>query len=487
VGNLFIADQNNHRIRRVDPAGIITTLAGTGPAGGFSGDGGAATAAQLFSPFDVAVDVSSGTLFLADRSNNRVRSVDRTLTVTGAPSSATFNTSFTVASIGGSGTGAVTFAASGACSNVSGDALITMTSGTGACTITATKATDANYLAATSAEVIVAAIKAAQSTLTVTGAPASAAVNTSFTVSTSGGSGTGAVTFSASGACSNTSGGALMTMTASTGTCSIVATKAADDQYNEATSAPALVATGKATQATLIVTGAPATAAYDTSFTVGTSGGSGSGAVAFQASGACSNANGGAVMTMTSGIGTCSIVATKAADDQYDEATSAAAPVTATKTPQATLTVTGAPASAANGTSFTVSTSGGSGTGAVTFAATGACSNSAGGALISMTAGTGTCSIAATKGADANYDEATSAPVSVTATPAASPAAPSALTATANSANQITLAWSDNSTGEDGFKIERSPTNQNNFVQVAAVNANATSYADTGLSPATKY
>jgi titin len=104
-----------------------------------------------------------------------------------------------------------------------------------------------------------------------------------------------------------------------------------------------------------------------------------------------------------------------------------------------------------------------------------------------MTAGTGTCSIAATKGADANYDEATSAPVSVTATPAASPAAPSALTATANSANQITLAWSDNSTGEDGFKIERSPTNQNNFVQVAAVNANATSYADTGLSPATKY
>ena len=49
LGNLFIADTTNHRIRKVDSSGIITTVAGTGAAG-FSGDGGPATAAQLSSP-----------------------------------------------------------------------------------------------------------------------------------------------------------------------------------------------------------------------------------------------------------------------------------------------------------------------------------------------------------------------------------------------------------------------------------------------------
>ncbi len=86
------------------------------------------------------------------------------------------------------------------------------------------------------------------------------------------------------------------------------------------------------------------------------------------------------------------------------------------RAPQGTLSVTGYPQSAANGTSFTVSSSGGSGAGAVTFAATGACTNSNGGALVTMTAGAGTCSIVATKQGDANYQIAISAPASVTAT-----------------------------------------------------------------------
>jgi cysteine-rich repeat protein len=74
-GNLFIADTANHRIRRVEAAtGTITTVAGTGVAG-FSGDGGAATSADLRNPMDVAVD-GLGNLYLADGSNNRVRRVD---------------------------------------------------------------------------------------------------------------------------------------------------------------------------------------------------------------------------------------------------------------------------------------------------------------------------------------------------------------------------------------------------------------------------
>jgi hypothetical protein len=56
-GNLYISQINQHVIRMVNPAGTISTIAGTGNPG-FSGDGGAATAAMLFSPEGLAVDKS---------------------------------------------------------------------------------------------------------------------------------------------------------------------------------------------------------------------------------------------------------------------------------------------------------------------------------------------------------------------------------------------------------------------------------------------
>jgi hypothetical protein len=74
-GNLFIADRNNERIRRVDSAtGIITTVAGTAAAG-FCGDGGLATMAQLLSPWGVTVD-GTANLFIADFDNQHIRRVD---------------------------------------------------------------------------------------------------------------------------------------------------------------------------------------------------------------------------------------------------------------------------------------------------------------------------------------------------------------------------------------------------------------------------
>ncbi|MBI6545553.1 MAG: hypothetical protein HY692_02090, partial [Cyanobacteria bacterium NC_groundwater_1444_Ag_S-0.65um_54_12] len=72
-GNLYIADYNNHRIRKVDTGGIITTVAGDG-IDGYSGDGGAATSAQLWFPYDVAVD-GAGNLYIADTYNNVIRKV----------------------------------------------------------------------------------------------------------------------------------------------------------------------------------------------------------------------------------------------------------------------------------------------------------------------------------------------------------------------------------------------------------------------------
>jgi len=72
-GNVYIADRDNHRVRKVSPGGRITTIAGTGE-GGYSGDGGPATAAQLHYPRGVAVD-RHGNLYIADSQNFRVRMV----------------------------------------------------------------------------------------------------------------------------------------------------------------------------------------------------------------------------------------------------------------------------------------------------------------------------------------------------------------------------------------------------------------------------
>lgn len=73
-GNIYIADYNNHRIRKVDVNGIITTIAGTGTLG-FSGDGGLATLAQLYLPNQVKID-PNGDLIVCDYANEAVRKID---------------------------------------------------------------------------------------------------------------------------------------------------------------------------------------------------------------------------------------------------------------------------------------------------------------------------------------------------------------------------------------------------------------------------
>jgi hypothetical protein len=76
AGNVYVADWVNNLILNITPAGIVTTVAGGGaPQGtGFSGDSGSATSAELNSPADVASD-SAGNLFIADQNNNRIRRV----------------------------------------------------------------------------------------------------------------------------------------------------------------------------------------------------------------------------------------------------------------------------------------------------------------------------------------------------------------------------------------------------------------------------
>lgn len=76
VGNLYIADGSNHRVRKVNTSGIVSTYAGTGTAG-YSGDGGNAMLAMLNTPTGITMD-AGGNLYIADMINRRIRKVNTT-------------------------------------------------------------------------------------------------------------------------------------------------------------------------------------------------------------------------------------------------------------------------------------------------------------------------------------------------------------------------------------------------------------------------
>jgi hypothetical protein len=80
-GNLFVADYNNHKIRKITPAGVVTTVAGSS-AGDTDATG---TAARFDGPIGITID-SSGNLFVADASNHKIRKIDLAAELTGTPS-----------------------------------------------------------------------------------------------------------------------------------------------------------------------------------------------------------------------------------------------------------------------------------------------------------------------------------------------------------------------------------------------------------------
>ncbi len=79
AGNLYLCDSGNHRVR-VIRKGVITTVAGSGRQGA-NGDGGEATKAELNTPQKIAI-AKDGSIFIADRANNRIRKVDARGTIT---------------------------------------------------------------------------------------------------------------------------------------------------------------------------------------------------------------------------------------------------------------------------------------------------------------------------------------------------------------------------------------------------------------------
>ena len=196
--------------------------------------------------------------------------VAQAITVTQhSPSTAAYNTSFTVAATGGASGQPVVVAASGACS-ASGNTM-TMTSGTGTCTVTFNQAGNASYSAAAQVTETTAAQKAAQAITVTQHAPPTAVYNTSFTVAATGGASAQPVTVGASGVC--LAGGNTVTMTSGTGTCTVTFNQAGDANYSAAAQVTETTTAQKAAQAIAVTQHAPSTAVYSTSFTVAATGG----------------------------------------------------------------------------------------------------------------------------------------------------------------------------------------------------------------------
>ncbi len=332
-----------------------------------------------------------------------------------APATKTYGDApFAPTTSGGSGTGALTFTSSTpAVCTASGSAQVTIV-GAGTCTVTATKAADANYNATTSAPYSITVNKANQAALVVTGTSSPAGYGSTQTLGTSGGSGTGAVTYStgASTACSVV--GNVLTITASTGTCTVTATRAADANYNSTTSAPVSITVQKGVltvtpdaQSRTFGQAVPTYTYTVTGFRSGENAGNAAGYVAPTCTSPYTVATPVASSPLT-------ITCSGGSATHYTFNTAATALLTISKVDQAALSIT-APATKTYGDApFAPTTSGGSGTGALTFtSSTPAVCTASGSAQVTIV-GAGTCTVTATKAADANYNATTSAPYSIT-------------------------------------------------------------------------
>src|SRR5438552_7157632 len=220
-----------------------------------------------------------------------------------------------------------------------------MTSGTGSCTATVTTAPYRSYTAATRSQTTTA--EKITPTVTFTGAPANAAYQSTLTVASSTNS-TASPVYTSGGVCSNVS--TAYTMTTGTESCASTVIWAADDNYTGATRSQ--TTTADKINPTVAFTGAPASAPYQSTVTVASSTNSSASPV-YTSGGVCSNLT--TAYTMTSGTGSCAATVTWAADDNYTGATRSQTTTAEKITP--TVTFTGAPASAAYQSAFTVASS----------------------------------------------------------------------------------------------------------------------------------
>jgi hypothetical protein len=338
----------------------------------------------------------------ADSSFNVATSADTAVTVNKATQVAlqvtslngTFGTTLSLSTIGGSGTGAVTYAVvSGAC-EVSGSS-VTPTAAGSSCVVRATKATDSNYVAVSSVDTVLTFSKGDQAPLIITSITGT--YGSTLTLTTSGGSGVGPVTFSvSSGSCSVS--GSSLTLGNAGSSCSVVANKASDDNYTSISSSSTSISTAKSVQSAISIS--DTTTTYGQELVLGTTGGSGSGAISYSVvSGTCTIV--GALLNPGNAGSSCVIKATKASDTNYLERSTSNTTITIGKAQQSGLSVTSA-AAFTTGSTLTLSATGGQSTGSLSWSLnSGNCVLS--GANLTASRGGISCVVEVNRAGDNNY------------------------------------------------------------------------------------
>jgi trimeric autotransporter adhesin len=337
-------------------------------------------------------------------------STDTTITVQRASQvgfSITSSTTFLATSTlnltasGGQSTEAVTWSVTSGVCTVSGS-ILSSAQGAVTCVVTAIRPGGTNYLAATDS-VMVTVNKSAQSTVSITGAPATLGYLGSVSLGTNGGSGTGAVSYVSTTpqVCWVNSGSGVVTMLVSSGNCSIGVTKASDNLYLAASANVDLVAI-KAFQSPLAISGTSA-GSFGETISLSVAGGSTSGAVVWSVgvSTACTVSSSG-ILSVTSGIGTCNVTATMAGSEDYEPVTSASFEVVVSRALQMALTIVDTEVS--YGQTLSLVASGGSGTGVLTWEeVSGTCTIN--GTTLTVGSAGSTCVIRVKRAGDNNYDE----------------------------------------------------------------------------------
>ncbi|MGA8538570.1 MAG: Ig-like domain-containing protein, partial [Terriglobales bacterium] len=319
---------------------------------------------------------------------------------------AQYNSSFAVAAAGASAS-PVTFTSSGACSNAS--ATYIMTSSTGTCSVIADQGGDNNYLPAPTVMQTVAATMADQR-ISFPTVPTQTYGAGPLTLNATASSGL-AISYGVTSGPASVNGDTLTISGA--GSVTVQASQFGDAYYLVARPVWQTFTVDQASQTITFTQSAPAQAPYNGSFTVAATASSGD-SVSFSSSGACTNA--GSTFTMTNSTGTCTVTASQSGDTNYLAAPIITQTTTAEKAVQI-VTFTGAPATAPYQSSFAVAATTNSGI-APTITTSGVCSIS--GTIVSITSGTGVCTMTAKWAVNANYLAAATATQHTTAEKSAS-------------------------------------------------------------------
>ena len=335
------------------------------------------------------------------------------LSISNTTLSGTVGTPLTLTTSGGSGTIAVTYAVTGTGCSIAGSSL--SASAAASCVVTATNPANGIYAAVSSTPVTFTFSLAPQAVLSITTASHTGNVGSPIALTTSGGSGTIAVTYIVTGTGCSITGSSLSASTAAS--CVVTATNPANGIYAAVSSVAVTFTFSLLSQAALTISNTALTGTAGTAVTLSATGGSGTKSYMYTVTGTGCSVSGASLTASTAT--SCAVTAHNPANGNYAAATSATVTFKFSLAAQATLTIATSPLSYARPTTASLKTSGGSGTGAVTYAISTKYSNTASASISGTTltgAKAGYCYVVATKAASGIYASVTSAAVKFTFT-----------------------------------------------------------------------